>query len=93
MPLHPLLKQRLTPDRPMTEVTLRLPVDVIASMENIAPKKGFDNYRVLLKTYISNGLRADEAEFVFNKYARLIEALKKRGVSAEVIAEAERDAA
>ena len=32
-------------------------------------------------------------EFVFSKSARLIDALKKRGVSEEVIAEAERDAA
>ena len=91
MPLHPLLKQRLKRDRPMAEVTLRLPVDAVESMQNIAPKKGFDSYRYLLKSYISNGLRADEAEFVFNKYARLIESLKRRGVSDDMIAEAERD--
>ena len=30
-------------------------------------------------------------QVVFNKYARLIEALKRRGVSDEMIAEAERD--
>ena len=57
-------------------------------MKMIAPHKGFTGYQALLKTYISAGLRKDEAEFVFGKQARLIEALKKRGVDEKLIAEA-----
>ena len=93
MAIPSLIKQRLTRDREMTTITMRIPVDVLESMKSIAPKKGFSGYQALLKTYISMGLRKDEAEFVFSKSARLVEALKKRGVSPEIIADAERDAA
>ena len=93
MAIPDLIKKRLSRDREMTTITLRIPVDVVDSMKAIAPKKGYSGYQALLKTYISMGLRKDEAEFVFSKSARLIDALKKRGVSEEVIAEAERDAA
>ena len=79
MAISELLKKRLSRDREMTTITLRIPVDVVDSMKAIAPKKGYSGYQALLKTYISMGLRTDEAEFVFSKSARLIEALKKRG--------------
>jgi hypothetical protein len=47
----------------------------------------------LLKPYIGEGLRRDEAEYIFGDRARLIEALKKRGVPESLIEEAERDIA
>jgi predicted DNA binding CopG/RHH family protein len=47
------LKNRLTKDRPMTSITLRIPVDVVESMKTIAPYKGFSGYQALLKSYIS----------------------------------------
>jgi len=88
------LKKRLMKDRPMTSITLRIPVDVVESMKEIAPFKGFSGYQTLLKSYVSEGLRRDEAIFTSSsKEARLIEALKKRGVPESVIAEAEKDAA
>ena len=59
------LKKRLNKDRPMTSITLRIPVDVVESMKEIAPHKGFSGYQTLLKLYISEGLRNDE-EFVWN---------------------------
>ena len=34
------LKARLAKDRPMTSITLRIPVDVVESMKAIAPKRG-----------------------------------------------------
>jgi predicted DNA binding CopG/RHH family protein len=55
------LKNRLNKDRPMTSITLRIPVDVVESMKAIAPLKGFSGYQALLKSYISEGLRRDEA--------------------------------
>ena len=93
MAIPDLIKRRLTRDREMTTITLRIPLDVVDSKKHIAPLKGFSGYQALLKTYISVGLRKDEAEFVFSKSARLVEALRKRGVDEKLIAEAERDVA
>lgn len=93
MAISDLIKKRLTRDREMTTITLRIPVDVVESMKSIAPQKGFSGYQALLKTYISDGLRKDEAEYVFSKHARIMEALKKRGVDEKLIAEVERDVA
>ena len=79
------LKKRLVKDRAMTPITLRIPVDVVDSMKHIAPLKGVNGYQTLLKSYISDGLRQDEARFTQGQISRLIEALKKRGVSDEVL--------
>ncbi len=38
-----------------------------------------------MKAYISDGLRRDEAQYLFSAEARLIEALKKRGVPVEIL--------
>lgn len=49
------LKKRLAKDRPMTSITLRIPVDVVESLKEIAPRKGFSGYQPLLKSYITEG--------------------------------------
>ena len=85
------LKKRLDKNRPMTSITLRMPVDVVESMKAIAPQRGFSGYQALLKSYISDGLRRDEAQFASSLEARLIEALKKRGVPEDVLADAARE--
>ena len=82
------IKTRLAKERPTTSITLRIPVDVVDSMKEIAPQRGFSGYQALLKSYIGEGLRRDEAQFVFGPTARLIEALKKRGVPAALLDEA-----
>lgn len=87
------LKKRLTRDRPMTSITLRIPVDVVESMKEIAPKRGFLGYQTLLKSYIGEGLRRDEAYFTDGATARLIDALKKRGVPESILDEARRELA
>jgi len=86
------LKNRLSKDRPMTSITLRIPVDVVESMKAIAPLRGFAGYQALLKSYLSEGLRRDEAQFATAREARLIETLKRLGVSPELIEKAEREA-
>jgi predicted DNA binding CopG/RHH family protein len=55
------LKSRLKKDRAMTSITLRIPVDVVESLKIIAPQRGLAGYQTLLKAYISEGLRLDEA--------------------------------
>lgn len=87
------LKKRLNKDRPMTTITLRIPVDIVESMKAIAPYKGFTGYQALLKSYISEGLHRDETQFVFSKEAKLIAALKKRGVPDSINEEAAREVA
>lgn len=86
------LKARLKKDRPMISITVRVPEDVVASLKSIAPHKGFAGYQGLLKAYISEGLRKDEAVHAFGPAARLAAALRKRGVSAKLIEEAVQEA-
>jgi len=85
------LNKRLDRKRPMTSITLRVPVDVVQSMKAIAPKKGFSGYQTLLKTYISEGLRKDEAQEELKQSANLIASLKKHGISDELIKNALQD--
>jgi hypothetical protein len=87
------LKTRMTRNREMTSITLRVPVDVVDSLKTIAPLKGMSGYQALLKAYVSEGLRRDEATHLLGPAARLVEALKKRGVSAAVIEAAAKEIA
>jgi len=82
------VKARLHKDRPNTTITMRIPVDVVESLKAIAPTRGFSAYQTLLKSYISEGLRRDEAEadqFTIQKFS---EALRRRGVKENVLREA-----
>jgi hypothetical protein len=90
--LNDTLKKRLAKDRPVTSITLRIPVDVVDSLKAIAPHKGFSGYQTLLKAYISEGLRRDEALHADAAVERLSRALKKRGVSEKVLDAALREA-
>jgi hypothetical protein len=80
-----LLKKRLRKDRPMMSVSIRMPEDMVESMKEIAPQKGLTGYQALVKTYISEGLRRDEAHYVFNVKSRVEDAMKRRGLPNEVI--------
>jgi hypothetical protein len=75
----------------MLSITVRIPEDVVEPMKSIAPLRGFSDYRTLLKSYISEGLRRDEAQYASASTARLIEAPRRRGVPESLIAEAERE--
>lgn len=91
--LNDVLKKRLAKDRPTTSITLRIPVDIVDSLKAIAPHKGYAGYQTLLKAYISEGLRRDEAVYASDAIQKLARALKKRGVSDSLLVEAMRDAA
>lgn len=45
------IKTRLQKDRPMTMISLRIPVDVIEDLKAIAPTLGFSGYQALMKAY------------------------------------------
>ena len=87
------IQRRLVKDRAMTSITLRIPVDVVDSLKELAPRTGHSGYQALLKAYISDGLRRDETKFSFAPTQRLVEALKKRGVSKAVLDKALHDVA
>ena len=90
--LNDTLKHRLSKGRAMTSITLRIPQDVVDSMKVIAPIRGMSGYQTLLKSYISECLRRDEAEYLpTDATARLAEALKARGVDPKVVEQAVRD--
>ncbi|MHB1871789.1 MAG: hypothetical protein ACYCT1_13190 [Steroidobacteraceae bacterium] len=87
------LKKRLKKDRPSTTITMRIPADVVESLKAVAPMRGFSAYQTLLKSYISEGLRRDEAQFDQNTAQRLAAALKRRGVAETVLQEAMQEVA
>jgi hypothetical protein len=60
--INKCLKKRLQKDRPSTTITRRIPTDVVESLKAVAPMRGFTAYQTLLKSYISEGLRRDEAQ-------------------------------
>ncbi len=91
--LNETLKTRLSKVRPVTSITLRIPVDVVESLKAIAPHKGYSGYQTLLKSYISEGLRRDEAIHASDAVERLVNALEQRGVSKALLEEAMRDVA
>ena len=76
----------------MTSITMRIPVDVVESMTAI-PRSAVPDTRTLLKAYISDGMRHDEAEYAFGRTARLIEVVKRHGVPEDVLEAAARELA
>lgn len=87
------LKKRLTRNRPMTTVSIRMPVDVVEDLKRIAPLLGFSGYQPLLRTYVGQALRTDLERLEGDTVTALIDSLKRRGVSDELINQALADAA
>lgn len=79
------LKQRLSKDRPMKSITLRIPEDVVEDLKKIAPVLGFSGYQPLMRTYIGQGLRKDLEKLENEPFWKLIESLKRYGVQEEII--------
>lgn len=48
-----------TKDRPTTMISIRMPVDVVEKLKEIAPAKGMSGYQALIKYYVGKGLRED----------------------------------
>ena len=69
------LKKRLDKNRPMTSITLRMPIDVVEDMKRVAPQLGFSGYQALLKTYVGQGLRKDIEKLDNNNVGTIVELL------------------
>jgi len=82
------LKKRLTPNRPMIAVTIRMPEDVVDDLKQIAPSLGFSGYQPLIRAYVGQGLREDLEKMENDKLFSLVASLKRHGVNDEIIEEA-----
>jgi hypothetical protein len=81
------LKVRMRRDRPMTTISIRIPEDLIEDLKEMAPVLGFSGYQPLIRSYIGEGMRRDEAKLAQPQIKVLGETLKKHGISDEVITE------
>lgn len=82
------LMKRLTKDRPMTSVTLRMPEDVIEDLKRVAPMLGLSGYQPLIRQYVGQGLRRDLARLEQSTLPDLIDSLRRHGVDEKTINEA-----
>ena len=82
------LKTRLRKDRPMTTISIRMPEDVIDDLKEIAPTLGFSGYQPLIRSYIGQGLRKDQARMGNSQVQMLTESLRKHGIADVVISAA-----
>src|SRR3546814_11771823 len=90
--LNDTLKRRLSRDRKMTSITLRIPQAVVDSMKAIAPVRGMTRYHTLPQSYIGEGLRRDEAQYLSaDAPARLPGQPKARGAHTNAVETPERD--
>jgi hypothetical protein len=91
------IQQRLKKDRQMTVISMRIPADVIEDLKDIAPSLGFSGYQPLIRAYIGQGLRKDQARMENSQVQVLTESLRKHGIADQVIsaaiAEAQRKSA
>ena len=74
MSISKRIKIRLVKDRAMSSITLHISLEVVESMKDIARKRGFAGYQTLVKAYVSEGLRRDEAQFSLGVQAGLDDA-------------------
>jgi uncharacterized DUF497 family protein len=82
------VQQRLKKDRPMTVISMRIPEDVIEDLKEIAPSLGFSGYQPLIRAYIGQGLRKDQAQMENSQVHALTESLRKHGIADQVISAA-----
>ncbi|MGD0736370.1 MAG: hypothetical protein ABR976_14550 [Terracidiphilus sp.] len=82
------VRERLRKDRPMAVISFRMPEDVIDELKEIAPSLGFSGYQPLIRAYIGQGLRRDQARMENSQVRVLTESLRKRGIDDEIISAA-----
>jgi hypothetical protein len=82
------MRERLHKDRRMTVISLRIPDDVIEELKEIAPSLGFSGYQPLIRAYIGQGLRKDQARLENSQVQILAESLRKHGIADQVISAA-----
>ena len=82
------IQGRLKKDRQMTVISMRMPEDVIDELKEIAPSLGFSGYQPLIRAYIGQGLRRDQARLENSQVQLLTESLRKHGIDDRIISSA-----
>ena len=72
----------------MAVISLRIPDDVIEELKDIAPSLGFSGYQPLIRAYVGQGLRKDQARLENSQVQLLTESLRKHGIADQVISAA-----
>jgi hypothetical protein len=70
-------------DRPMRQISIRVPEDVLEDLKKLAPLKGMGGYQALIKFYISRGLRKDRRELWETEHKRVETVLAECGLDPE----------
>lgn len=65
-----------------------MPEDVIEDLKTLAPLLGFSGYQPLIRAYVGQGLRKHQKRLEADRLGGVVAALRRRGVSEELIAEA-----
>jgi hypothetical protein len=76
----------------MAVISLRMPEDVIEELKEIAPSLGFSGYQPLIRAYVGQGLRKDQARLENSQVQVLTESLRKHGIDDQIISAAIADA-
>jgi hypothetical protein len=69
----------------MAAISMRIPEDVIEELKEIAPSLGFSGYQPLIRAYIGQGLRKDQARMENSQVQMLTESLRKHGIDDQMI--------
>lgn len=75
------ISRKLHKDRPMTQISIRIPDDVIDDLKLVAEALDFSGYQPLIRFYIGQGLRKDLEKIATTRTNMLIKSLKKHGLS------------
>ena len=69
----------------MAAISMRIREDVIEELKEIAPSLGFSGYQPLIRAYIGQGLRKDQARMENSQVQVLTESLRKHGIDDQII--------
>jgi len=69
----------------MATISIRMPEDLIEDLKEMAPLLGFSGYQPLIRSYIGQGMRRDEALMDEPEARALRESLKRHGITEDVI--------
>ncbi len=75
------IRTRRQKDRPMTTISIRMQQDLIGDLKEMAALLGYSGYQPLIRFYISQGMRKDEAMMYEPDIPLLREVLQNRGMS------------
>ena len=87
MTMKDRIAKRLGKDRPMVQISIRMPQDVLDDLKMVAEILSFPGYQPLIRFYIGQALRKDLEKIESVHASELITSLKKHGLTEDQIRE------